>query len=190
MKMITKARRAWGTALPDWVAALAVRADETSLRVVARVLKVSHTPLSKIIANTYPADTFDMERRVRAAIPVTPLVATQAGWGDDMPDWVTALASECARTSQGEAGRRIGYTGSVVNQVLKNAYKGSLRRVEYQVRGLLMGQTVDCPLDFEPLPQASCVFVQEISFDKKRAMPNAAAYQAKCPTCPHFLKKK
>lgn len=190
MKMITKARRAWGGILPDWVAAVAVRADETSLRNVAKELKVSHTPLGLIISNSYPADTFDMEQRVRAALPVTPVVVMQAGWGEDMPDWVEALADACAKTSQQEAARRIEYTSSVVNQVLKNTYKGNMRRVEYQVRGLLMKQTVECPLDFEPLPQESCVWMQEISFDKKRAMPNAAAYRAKCPLCPHYLKKK
>jgi hypothetical protein len=176
--------------LPDWVAAVAVRADEASLRAVAKGLKVSHSALSGILSNSYPADTFDMEQRVRAAFPVTPAVVMQAGWGDAMPDWVKALADACAATSQQEAARRIEYTASVVNQVLKNTYKGNMRRVEYQVRGLLMKQTVACPFDFEPLPQESCVWMQEISFDKKRALPNAAAYRAKCPLCPNFLKKK
>lgn len=192
MKMITKARRAWGDAMPDWVATIAVRADATSQTAVGRLLGVSQATVSTIVANKYPADTFEMEQRVRTRLEVTPVAVVRAGWGDAMPDWVQALADECARSSQGEAGRKLRrYSASVVNQVLSNTYKGNVRRIEYQVRGLIMQQTVNCPVMYEPITHASCVYAQETSFDQRLALPGISlAFRRACPTCPHFLKKK
>lgn len=71
--------------------------------------------------------------------------SVRVAWGGDLPDWVTRLAEECARTSQSKVAGRLAYSPSVVSSVLKGSYKGSLDAVEEKVRGVLMGATVMCP---------------------------------------------
>jgi hypothetical protein len=71
--------------------------------------------------------------------------AAQEAWGADMPDWVLCLAQECQSTSQVKAATKINRSGSLVNQVLKNRYKGDLRAVEDCVRGVFMNGTITCP---------------------------------------------
>ena len=63
-----------------------------------------------------------------------------------MTDWLEMLREECERTSQEAAGRRIGYSGSTVNQVLAGKYKGDLRAIEKAVSGALMSAVVECPV--------------------------------------------
>lgn len=64
-----KAAETWGGALPDWVGALAERADETSLSVVAREVGYSKSAVSNVIGNKYgAADTSAFEEAVRASI--------------------------------------------------------------------------------------------------------------------------
>jgi hypothetical protein len=66
-------------------------------------------------------------------------------WGADRPDWVEALAREADATSQARVAARLGRSNSVVSQVLRNTYAGSLRNVEELVRGQLMDAHVHCP---------------------------------------------
>lgn len=103
-------------------------------------------------------------------------------WGSGAPDWVLALADECDRTSQNRAGLRLGVTGSLINQVLRAAYKGRLDRIETRVRGELMRQTVACPVLGE-ISSRQCLDEQS----RPRAATNplrVALYQA-CRACPH-----
>ncbi|MBF0417016.1 MAG: hypothetical protein HQL86_02060 [Magnetococcales bacterium] len=72
------------------------------------------------------------------------LVTAQKSWGETMPTWVRELARACDETSQSRSAREIGYAVAVVNQVLLNKYKGSLSRVEAQVKAVFMGEMVDC----------------------------------------------
>jgi hypothetical protein len=67
-------------------------------------------------------------------------------WGDNLPDWIEALAQECDRTSGKRAADRIGYTNGVVSQVIANKYPGDLTRVKEKVRGAFLGATVMCPV--------------------------------------------
>ncbi|WP_341893852.1 transcriptional regulator [Ferrovibrio terrae] len=60
-------------------------------------------------------------------------------------DWVATLRQAAASTSQKVAGQAIGYSASVVNQVLKGTYKGDLKAVQDAVEGKFMAMTVQCP---------------------------------------------
>ena len=66
-------------------------------------------------------------------------------WGEDAPDWVMRLAKECAGSSQRQIAAKMGRSGALVNQVLRNKYKGDMTAVEGRVRGLFMNGTVTCP---------------------------------------------
>jgi hypothetical protein len=63
-----------------------------------------------------------------------------------VPDWVAVLADECDRTSQREVAKRVGYSASVIAQVITRTYAGSYPAVEARVRGALMGEEVECPV--------------------------------------------
>ena len=43
-------------------------------------------------------------------------------WGDDVPDWVMRLAEQCMASSQNQVAKNLGYSASVVNQVLRHKY--------------------------------------------------------------------
>jgi len=74
------------------------------------------------------------------------VAAARESWGDACPDWIIALALYCDRTSQSQAGKKLGISGAAVNQVLKGRYAGRMDRIEARARGELMRATVNCPV--------------------------------------------
>lgn len=60
-----RAEKNWGDALPDWVAVLALKADETNQSRCARDLRISVAQISQIIANKYAGRMETAETRVR-----------------------------------------------------------------------------------------------------------------------------
>lgn len=69
----------------------------------------------------------------------------RAAWGDDIPEWVEALAVECSMSSQNKVSARIGRSGSLISMVLANRYKGDLEAVEELFNGAFRNVRVDCP---------------------------------------------
>ncbi|MGC9368677.1 MAG: hypothetical protein ACP5DX_03960 [Paracoccaceae bacterium] len=84
-----------------------------------------------------------------------PVEAARAAWGDALPDWVLRLAEECADTSQNKAAQRIGKSGALVSQVLRNKYPAPLAPIEETVRGVLMAEVIVCPA-LGDLPRNEC----------------------------------
>ena len=74
-----------------------------------------------------------------------PVARAEAGWGSPLPDWVAALAKECARSSQSQVAARLGRSGALVSCVLAGRYTGDMDAVEKRVRKLLMTDQVSCP---------------------------------------------
>jgi hypothetical protein len=75
------------------------------------------------------------------------VAAARAAWGEAMPEWVRELAEYTDRRgSQRAAAQAIGYSVAVVCNVLKNAYRGDMDKVETAVRGGIMRETVICPV--------------------------------------------
>lgn len=105
-----------------------------------------------------------------------------AAWRGNPPDWIIVLAEEVDRTSQTVAGRRIGYSSSVISQTLAGSYKGDLRSLEAAVRGALMGATLECPVLGE-IAKDHCLEEQKIA----RAATSGLRMQLAraCKTCPH-----
>lgn len=97
-------------------------------------------------------------------------------------EWIAVLRAECKRTTQTAAGKRIGYSAAVVNQVLKGTYKGDVTRVQQAVEGALMGRTVECPVIGE-LPRERCVEFQRRGFAATN--PLRVQFFKTCPTCPN-----
>lgn len=103
-------------------------------------------------------------------------------WGANAPDWIVALAAECDRTSQGQCAERLGISSAAVNQVLGNAYKGRMDRVEQRVRGELMRETVTCPVLGE-ISRRDCLDYQARKF--RPTNPLRVQLYTACPACPN-----
>lgn len=103
-------------------------------------------------------------------------------------DWVAALRSEVENTSQKAAARRIGYSPSVVSQVLKGIYGGEnggdLEAVEESVRGAIMGATVECPVIGE-IPRNRCIEHQRRTSNFAATNPTRVQLHRTCPVCPN-----
>jgi len=111
-------------------------------------------------------------------------VARQA-WGDPPPDWVAVLAEACQTRSQGLVAKRIGYSASVVSQILRGSYRGDLQRVEMAVRGALMAEEVRCPV-LGDIARDVCLHHQKRGFDCTSAL-RARIYRACRSGCPNYL---
>ena len=74
-------------------------------------------------------------------------------------DWLDALREACRETSQARVARRIGYSATVISQVLSGSYKGDLRAVRRAVEGAFLGSEVDCPA-LGPIPANRCLSEQ------------------------------
>ena len=97
-------------------------------------------------------------------------------------DWTEVLRAH--RTAHGgkRTAEAIGYSQTVVSQVLSGTYKGDYSAVKQKVEGALMGMTVDCPIVGD-LPRNRCLEYQRQPF----ASTNHLRVQLSrtCPTCEH-----
>ena len=122
-------------------------------------------------------------------IKTTSTDKARAAWGESVPDWIIALASECDRTSQGAAGRRCrksdgrSYSAATVNYVLGNTYAGSLGAVEASVRSYIMTTAVLCPHSGETIPHEICA--ERSSAPMPMSGPAALRAWQACRVCPN-----
>lgn len=70
---------------------------------------------------------------------------TCVAWGDELPDWVLAMARAADQTSQSKLARQLGISGAQVSQIIARKYAGNTDYAEAQVRGNLMKTTISCP---------------------------------------------
>lgn len=113
----------------------------------------------------------------------TPIDTARAAWGDAMPDWIDALARECADTSQNRVAARLGRSAALVSQVLRAKYSGDLAAVEARFNGVFCASTVDCP-ELGPIPAQDCQDWQQ----RARKFVNVNAMRVRmfraCNACP------
>ena len=106
----------------------------------------------------------------------------------DEADWIAVLRQKCAEAkSQKVIAGRLGYSASVINQVLKGVYRGDLARVEQVVRGRFMDGEVVCPA-LGPIRADTCVDHQRRAtrFNPTNRL-RTQMYRA-CQGCPRFNK--
>lgn len=100
-------------------------------------------------------------------------------------EWLEALKTACAETSQAAVARRLGISPSAVNQVLKGIYKGNVNRLQILIEGSLLNQTVACPIAGD-IPKNKCLEHQ--SREVRMATVNplySRLYRACRSGCPH-----
>lgn len=96
--------------------------------------------------------------------------------------WIDRMAEECARSSQKAVADRIGYSATVVNQLLKGKYKGDLVAIEAAFRGAYMRLTVECPV-LGTLPANECLEHQKLPFAATN--PQRVRLFRACRECKH-----
>ncbi|PRZ48326.1 hypothetical protein [Tritonibacter scottomollicae] len=111
------------------------------------------------------------------------MTKARSGWGEALPDWVRALAVECDLTSQARAAYRLGYSPGAINSVLSNKYKASMKSIEQTVRGVLMAETVTCPV-LGKIGTDKCRMWRERSKEFSAANSTHVRMFKTCPTCP------
>ena len=108
-----------------------------------------------------------------------------AAWGDPAPDWIVVLAEACNAETQTAVARKLGYSSATVSLVLSNGYeKGDVVRIEALVRGILMAETVHCPVLSAAIGRDVCSTWQKRPFST--ASSNAVRMYQGCRSgCPH-----
>lgn len=115
---------------------------------------------------------------------MTNVAAARRAWGAAAPEWIIVLAEACdARNgSQAAVARRLGYSGAVINQALKNTYAGRLDKLEQKVRGELMNECVQCPVLGE-ITRRRCIDEQSRAYAATNAL--RVELRRACPRCPN-----
>lgn len=126
---------------------------------------------------------------MRATRKLTNVTEVRETWGDALPDWVLLLAEQADASGQKAVALAIGYSTTVVNQVLKNQYSGDLASVEGATRGAFQNLHVECPV-LGPLPRQTCLTHQRTPFAATN--PDRVRLWKACNggQCPHSRKEK
>lgn len=107
----------------------------------------------------------------------------QRAWGANPPDWIAVLARKCDEDgSQARVGERLGVSPAVVNQLLGRSYMGRMDRMEQRVRGVLLKETVACPV-LGPILKSDCLDYQKRVF--RATNSTRVKLHQTCPTCPN-----
>lgn len=101
-------------------------------------------------------------------------------------DWLDVLRGHCDASTQRKVAERLGYSTSVISQVLNGKYLGDLSAVRTKVEGVFMGLVVDCPVVGE-LPRDRCLDYQRREFAATNHLRVQLARA--CPGCRHFRGK-
>lgn len=120
----------------------------------------------------------------RATVSAAAIV--DAHWGADAPQWVRQLAGLCDGSSQAAAARKISYSASLVNQVLKNRYMGDLTQVQLRVEAAAGERGRDCPV-LGQIDGAECLRHQRAGYNPANHVA-VRLYRA-CLLCPHNISK-
>jgi hypothetical protein len=67
-------------------------------------------------------------------------------WQNATPDWVREIANTCDQTNQSAVAKRLGVSGAMISNVLRNCYPGDMAKIEDKTRAVLMAETVICPV--------------------------------------------
>ena len=118
---------------------------------------------------------------------MTNLEKAARAWGTGLPDWVRVLAEECDLSNQSEVSRKIGYSGTAINQILYKKYAGNLERIQTAIEGRLMGKTLVCPVLGE-VSKDICLEKQKQPFAATNAQ-RVRLYKV-CPACPQNRMKR
>lgn len=100
----------------------------------------------------------------------------------DKQNWRDVLKDEVGRKNQIVVADELGYSTSVISQVLKDKYTGDTDKVRAKVEGMYMGSTVTCPV-VGTMPRNRCIEQQGKPFAATN--PTRVQMFYTCPKCPN-----
>ncbi len=112
------------------------------------------------------------------------MIIARDGWGDDVPDWVCALvkACDCKGASQNSVAGRVGVTGAVISQVLRNKYPARTDRIEARVRAIFLDGQISCPALGE-ITSEDCLNWRDAAHKLNSVSPARVRMFRACKTC-------
>jgi hypothetical protein len=109
-------------------------------------------------------------------------------WGEDLPDWIEALAVECGRTSQNAVARSLGRSGALISQVLRRKYPADLSAIEERFNGVFCNALLACPA-LGDLPLHECQDWRAKAREFSPGNPLRTRMFRACGRCARFLKE-
>jgi hypothetical protein len=113
----------------------------------------------------------------------------RAAWGDELPEWVSDLARECEATSQNKVAGQMGYSSSLISQLLHRKYPGDLAAIREIFVSVFQQELITCPA-LGDIPALDCREWRE----KAKAFVNTSNFRARmfraCNRCPRNGKEK
>lgn len=117
------------------------------------------------------------------------LLTAREAWGNDtLPDWIEALAKACDATSQNRVALKLERSPSLVSNVLRHKYAGSMDAVEEIVRGTFMHETVDCP-GLGQIERQVCRKWRDRAGQPNSINSQYVTMKRACNRCPIFLEE-
>jgi hypothetical protein len=113
------------------------------------------------------------------------MIIARDGWGEDVPDWVCALVKACDSrgASQNSVAGRVGVTGAVISQVLRNKYPARTDRIEARVRAIFLDGQISCPA-LGKITSESCLNWRDASHALNSVSPARVQMFRACKACP------
>lgn len=105
------------------------------------------------------------------------------GWANAVPDWIEALVMACDQSSQAKVAKRLGYTGAVVSQVIRNSYPARHDGIEERVRAIYLGGVVACPA-LGQISSEACLNWRDMAGKLTSSSPAIVRMFRACSVCP------
>lgn len=121
---------------------------------------------------------------------MTPRQQIAADSWDVVQDWVGALVAACDAkgASQNTGAKRLGFSATVVSQVLRNDYPGNMANVESRVRAILTPNDVNCPA-LGPIDSADCLAWRDKADALNSVSPIIVRMYGACRRCPRYTQE-
>lgn len=129
-----------------------------------------------------------MKRGPQRGVPlpkVRPVEKARAAWGDEMPAEIVALAKACEAETARAVAAKLGYSGALISHLLARRYPGDVDLAFAKIRGVLMGEMVECPV-LGTIGSTRCLDEQKRPFAATNST-RARLYHA-CAVCPRNRK--
>ncbi|WP_436399320.1 hypothetical protein [Roseobacter sp. S98] len=114
------------------------------------------------------------------------LQIARAAWGT-VPEWIEALVAACDAdgASQSIVAARIGRSPSVISSLLRNDYRGNMKRLEDRVRSVICVEQVKCPA-LGWITSVDCLNWRDEAEELTSASPITVRMFRACRRCDRF----
>jgi hypothetical protein len=114
-----------------------------------------------------------------------PVEKARLAWGDAMPAEIAALARACEAETARAVAAKLGYSGALISHLLARRYPGDVDLAFAKIRGVLMGEMVECPV-LGSIGASRCLDEQKRPFAATNST-RARLFHA-CARCPRNRK--